>query len=294
MSRVESNDEQRIREMQEAQRRAEVRNREADRAQRGERSFRESMTARTARDEGARQSEDAEHRQRTAGQARRVLDRVRKEQPTRPHELAKRAALARAFAGRQSLARRAQESDGEARVLVDRASEHESARALEHDHLDEMGRTEDRAELEAREERLDELRRDAEAQAMADDLARERRRRDRDRREDDDRRREPAEGVAPAKARGAAPRVSLPPEILKRIVQTLVRVTEDGRTSLRVRLQGPGLEGVELQVENREGSITCAFSGCSDRLRRDLERARPTLEGALSRRGLRLSKLELG
>lgn len=292
-----SNDELRIKEIQEAQRRAEKQRKAADQARQTERSFRETMTQRAARQRGAREADDVERRRRAEGDARRVLDQVRGDRKERrPHELAKRAALARAFGHKKSLSRRAQESAGEARVLHDRAEQHRSGRVLQNEHVETELHEEDRAELDVREERLEEVRRELSGLEVAEDLARERRRQDdrsdRDGRDQDEPQVEAAAAAATRTEGSAGPRPSLPPEMLKRIAGAILKAAEDGRVSLRVRLQGPGLEGVEIEVRNEEGQVSCCFSGCNDRLRRSLEQSAPALKRALAKRGFTLAHLE--
>lgn len=295
MSRVESNDEQRIREVQDTQRRQERQLRSADRSARSERSFQDRLQAR-ATTERARHERTTEAQKDGEVSARDVLNRVRKGRRILPHEEARRAAMARALHGKGALEARSKASLGEARIQTDRAEEALEGRGVEREHLDESFREEDTREAESREEGLEAVRRSAVEDAMRVEREAQRERSQEDPKERDDRRDEDERAPAvheTATAKGAAGGPRMPPELLQRIASTLSKIVEDGRTRLRVRLKGPGLDGVELDVDMDDEGIHCRFSGCSDRLRRDLEAAEGELRVALEDRGLELGRLEV-
>lgn len=290
---MESNDEQRIREIQEVQRRDEKRLRTADNASRTERSFQESLRSRTKTDR-ARHHEKTDERREGEISARQVLDQVRKRRSELPHERARRAAMARALHGKGALEARTKASLGDARIQSDRADEALQRRGAEWEHVDETTRDQEIRESDGREERVDAARQDAEqTQIQADADGRREPRQEHPRDRDDRPPEERAAAVQETKAQGAAGAPRVPHALIQRITATLTKVVEDGRTRLRVRLKSPGLEGVELEVQVGEDGIHCAFSGCSDRLRRDLEAAEDGLREALEDRGLQLGRLEV-
>lgn len=293
MSKVESNDELRIREMQEAQRRAEARNLELDRAKKADRSFDEALRARRSAECASEdQARDARRNARERAGQRASVER-REDGYLHPHERARRAALARVLDGRRALERRAHESLDEHRALIDRRDQHEVGSALDLERVDERLHEQDASDAGQVEERLEEAQKDAADGDIARDLERDRRRRrDHDRGEDDRRRPAPDAVGRPRRAHRAGARGALPPALLERIVGVITQVVEDGRTQLHLRLQSPGLEGVELEVKAQDGEVSCLFRGCSDRLRRALEGAQPTLTAALAKKGLKLKRLE--
>lgn len=287
VGKVESSDETRIREMQEAHRRAEVRNGEASQAKRAERSFRETMGARSADQSDRAAARDREARTRSDADARRVLDQVRNQKPQLPHERAKREALAQALGGKAALVRRRDEQGGDHRVLLDRTEQHQAGQTKERRAVEDRLRDEDGRDQVVREERQESLR-NPEGPVVAPMEDDRRRRRDRS---EDERRRE-SEALAGVKSAGGSAPV-VPPELLEKIVGAVTQVIEDGRSHLRVRLEGAGLDGVELEVKCESSEVRCTVTGCSDRLRRDLEGAAPALGQALGRRGFRLSSFEV-
>lgn len=290
MSKVESNDEMRIREMQEAQRRAEVRSKEASRAQQREKSFDEALKSR--RSHASTRAENTD-RKRERAAARGAIEQVRQGEPRSQLEWARRAALHKAFFGQKAQGGRVRAAIENEQVLSDRAEGSLEARGEEHARVEETGHDEEVREVERVLERQEELRQEAVRAELAHQVDRDGRRRQ-DGQESDGEEREQAQiqGVGAKKAGGAAGAPApVPPELLKRIVGTLMKVIEDGRTRLRVRLQGRGLEGVELEVRHENGQVACDFSGCNDRLRRDLENARGALSQALEKKGLKLARL---
>lgn len=294
MSKVESSEEMRIREMQEQQRSAEKRSKAADAARRSERSFQETMRARSSRETGRQHRADGETRHREEGSARQILDRLRRNKKQAPHEQAKRAALSRALHGKGALEARADESLAKNLAQSDRAEQALVIRETEDGFVDRSRNDEIETDVEVREESQLEVEHEAQQAMIVAEDDRRRRGQDQDRRDHEDRPPHPHEvAKAPtARANGAAGAPApLPPELLKRIAATLTKVVEDGRTRLRVKLRGPGLEGVELDVRAEGGEVVCEFSGCNDRLRRDLEGASTKLGSMLSRRGLRLRRL---
>lgn len=300
MSKVESNDDIRIREMQEQQRLAETRQKDADTVKRNTEAFKAAMRGKASQTQDTRRTDGSKTRDAQRETAKQVLARVRREGPQKPHEKARQAAIRAAIHGAPGqLARRAKESHGESRVLSERADEYASAGLDDDRRVDDRLRDEDVREATGREEGVEEVRREHHELQMADDLMQERQgqqRRQQQQRERDEQRRETAaEATGGAReAQGSAgPTKSLPPEVLKRIAQTITKVVDDGRTRIRVRLKGQGLEGVELEIKAEDGKISCAFSGCNDQLRRDLEQAESALGSALAQRGLELRALEV-
>lgn len=294
MSRVESSDDQRIREQQEAQRKADVRNRAADRSKQNGKAFDAALRQKST-DRAGQQSLAKRAAEDGRSQARQVLDQLRQKVPRQPHELAKRAALSRAFAHQGAMGRRAQESAGAAQVLEQRAGDYLESVGREDRHLQAERIDEETREGDAVEENLELKREEQVLQTQIEDaLGRGDGRRRGGGQQSDEREREreaaPTQAVAAPKGAAGAP-TPVPPQLLKRIVGTLLKVAEDGRVRLRVKLQGPGLDGVELDVRHQNGRIDCAFSGCSDRLRRDLERSKDALAQALGRKGLTLGQL---
>ena len=295
MSKVESNDEIRIREMQEAQRRTEIRNREADQVKRSEKSFQETLKAHQSRERGLVEGASEDRRLQDQRAARGVLDQVRQSQAKDPQEQARHAAWARALHGKGALTRRAKDSQGDAVALEQRRDGHEATHAVQNDQVDELQRDEDLHDVDTQSTQMEDARREAEATELAYHVSRQRR--DSDHREGregqpDETPAAPIEGAGPSQELKRSAR-ELPPEVLKRIVGTITKLAGDGRTRIKVRLKGRGLEGVELEVRAENGQVSCAFSGCNDRLRKDLKASESALGQALGTRGLSLHALDV-
>ena len=293
MSKVESNDEIRIREMQEAQRKAEVREQSAHRARRAQVSFKDTLnTKRSVEVAEKERMETVRKKQHNENQSRQQTERSPREKIQQARQLAHKSVLenARSLDGR--LKRRTKDSIGENTLQLDRAQHHTSKHMYDKEVMEERIREEDAQQFEATEEKQDILRRDVEYAQITGEAS-ERRRQSGQGHQDEKQKEPPPQPIAvnTQKTSGAGGGPQIPPDLLKRITSTVLKIVEDGRTSLRVRLKGPGLEGVELEVRTTNGQVECRFSGCHDKLRQELEKGAPELNKALEQRGLQLKLL---
>lgn len=285
MSRVESNDEQRIREMQEAQRKAQRQAGEAQSAQHRKQAFEAALQHR--QHHASTKSRSQEHQEQQTAAARAAIEVLRQKAPRDPHEISKRAALAKAFAtDHATLVGRAQESASQNADLDQRLAQFDQGSGLEELRVRDVERDEEAKEVERVEEKLELLQ---QGEGLVVDPDGRRRRDPRDQQQDSrDEERTAAPSAVKATQRARPTPMVLPPENMKEIVSSVMEVLEDGRTRLEVQLQGRGLEGVKLEVRNEEGKVSCAFEGCTDRLRRQLYGASDRLKGALAKRGFKL------
>lgn len=293
MSRVdESNDDRRIREMNEAALRRKVDGEKKDQERRVQKAFNEVIQERQHK-ETAKKERTKEAAQKDPTEKQRLLDRVRKGPPKDSREGARRAALSRAIHGDlQKKGARSQEES--ARAMDGRATEHSARSKDEIEHVEREARTEDEREHSTREDKQSEIAKDARRDARDGRVDPDGERR-REKREHGGSREEKTPGIQGTEGPRQANPVRIPREVLEKIVSAIhAAVKADGRTTMQVSLRGPGLEGVQLEVHAEKGRVRCAFHGANDELRSLLTGSKDALAAGLERRGLTLAGLTFG
>lgn len=296
MSRVDNSDDQRIREMQEA----ELRDR-ADREKRANNekvttSFQEVMQNRSAREQGQRiqrQQAMQEHAGKENAQKHAAQD---KKQPANTQQPMHQNPLAR----NAQLSQQAQNAMAKLRTNMS-----DQVRTAETERYNEIvAKSDDERERigkDVEKERLTDARKSDETQGSplqgilrGDDD--DRVHRDRERRGNQGGQKEEgkAEGVSAAEGpRGAAP-VKIPQELIDRIAEAIrVGLGADGRTEMHVSLKGTMLDGVTLKVTSKKGKVHCVFEGCDKQLGNLIESSKGELMRQLSKRGLELEILRV-
>lgn len=290
--RVDNSDNQRIKEMQEAQFRKKVDGEKKDQQTRATKSFNEVMSDKSRRQMAQRSAHNQKSTEEAQERGKRVLNQVRSQakDKKKPAELARRAALARA--GNMKLSKKRAMDGQEARVAVDeRVEELVSKNEEDVERIDkEVDRDEDLDTKRTEEQQYEHKAENAQPDRVdADGRGNQQQPRERQGEGRDDR--QPT-GVEAAEGARAAHHVKLPPDIIKKIVGRIFQaVSGDGRTSLQLDLKGDGLDGVTMKVASENGRVSCSFEGCSPELKTALRKGKPALMRALSKRGLKLVTL---
>lgn len=288
MSRIESNDDQRIREMQEAQLRQKVDTEKRMQTERVSKSFNDVMSQRTKADqqkkaEGSGTGKTAE---RSAAKAKEQHERS-DVLPKAGRDLARRADLTKQVLNRE---------------VQTRADLQETSRTAETTRKDELyTRTDDDNERIDRDVQRDDVREFQRAEARHEELKvdpdqpREQGRprdRDTDRRGDGEESPKSAEGVRATEGPRAAQVVKIPAELLAQIASSMhVALDKSGGTEVLVSLKGTMLDGVTLKVSSKKGKVRAIFEGCDKQTRNLIESSRGELMRQLGKRGLELDIL---
>lgn len=290
MSRIDDNDAQKR--AQEAQLRQRLDNEKHLNKKRTEKAFREVMVQSgqlKQAHETSRQSQTQDQR----ALAKQVLEKVRKDMPKTPAELARRAALSRAMHGRMTKIQ-GQEVD-QARLSEQMHVEgHVEKSDTELERVSRTTRDEDDREVTRAEERQAEIEQER-AQGSLQAVGEEPRRRQNrgggggSQRRDQNR----SDGVGATDGPRAAHRVQIPPEALKQLVGAIYKASQDGRTHLQVTLKGDMFDGVQLTVRSQGGKVSCEFGNCDPNLSRLLKSSQGALARGLSQRGLALQSLSV-
>lgn len=287
----DSSDNQRIREVNEAELRNRIDREKRDQEVRVTKTFNQVMQDKSKRASAQKAGKLAANKDagKEALKEKQVLNSLLKKSPKDAATLARRAALSHAM--QSSLSKtRSSSSDELQRAQVDRSEDlikkTDDDRELRDRDLHE---TEERDTLRAEERDVEHRRLHAGADNVSDQRAEERngRRRDRDRGGEEDPRK--AEGVQAAEAaRGPhVPRISQ--EVIEKLVSAIYSAhTADGRTEMQIDLKGTMLEGVRLTVSAHNGKVRCNFDGCDRETKNLLEASKGALMRGLSKRGMTL------
>lgn len=297
MSRIgDSSDDERIREMQEAEYRQRTDREKRTDQERVTKSFQEVMASR-ARGEQAKKFGETSAKQKAQDAKPKKTDegaqqRQQGKAAASAQETARRQAMSTALSGqmqktRAELTDRARSSEAERYgEVVMRSDDERESRAVDTD-------KDDRAEV-ALKEKFDV--KDPVARIDADEDPRQRHK---DSRSGggggDDRGQDRGAGVAAAQhSSGAQGAQKIPQEILEHIAKAIaVAVAADGRTELSISLKGTLLEGVTLNVSAKKGKVTCSFEGCDKQLGNLIESSKGDLMRQLGKRGLELDILRV-
>lgn len=293
--RVDNNDNQRIKEMQEAQFRKKVDAEKKDQQARVTRSFNEVMSDKSRRKMAQQSVQNQQASEETQARGKRVLDQVRAQakDTKQPAELARKAALSRATHGHLSKKRAV---DGqEAQVAVnERVEDLVSKNEEDVNRIDKEIDREEELDTQRTEEQQYEHKAENAQPDRVDADGRGNKQQGRDR-QGEGREERQAEGVEAAEGPRAAHHVKLPSDLIQKIVARLFQaISGDGRTSLQLDLKGDGLDGVTLKVASENGRVSCSFEGCSPELKTALRKGKPALTRALAKRGLKLVTLGVG
>jgi hypothetical protein len=290
MSRVDDSDNQRIKEMQEAELRQRVDKEKRDTETRITTSFNEVMSKRSQGQLNKQSSQNKKQSEEQQAEGRSIIDQAKAQQSRAKGgtELARKAALSRS----------AQSS-----LLKNRAVEGQEARITEGAKTDELvtkaDDDKDRIDREIdKEEMLDTSRFDEkqaekmlgrdQTDAVDPDAQGQKQQRGKD--EDNER----AQGVETAEGVRGAHQPTIPPDLLEKIVARLFQaINPDGRTSLQMDLKGDGLEGVTLKLSAEGGRVSVSFEGCSGELKTALRNGKPALTRALAKRNMKLMALRV-
>ncbi|MBI4821030.1 MAG: hypothetical protein HY791_32520 [Deltaproteobacteria bacterium] len=286
MSRIESSDDQRIREMQEAQLRQKVDTEKRLQTEKVSKSFNDVMSQRAK----SEQQKRAERSPANKGEKPKTEVKNQKERteaaPKANTELARRAELTR-----QTLVRDTQQ----------RSDLQETNRTNELSRKDELyTRGDDEREVVDREVQRGDVREFQRAEARHEELKvdpdqpREQgRSRERDERKHDGDEAQPrSEGVRATEGPRAAQVVKIPTELLAQIADSMhVALDKSGGTEVIVSLKGTMLDGVTLRVSSKKGKVRAVFEGCDKQTKNLIESSRGELMRQLGKRGLELDIL---
>jgi hypothetical protein len=291
MSRVDDSDNQRIKEMQEAELRQRVDREKRDNEARITKSFNEVMTKRSQGqlDKQANQNKKASEEQQTKG--RSVIDQAKSKESNAKSasELSRKAALSRA--AQSSLLKSRAVEGQEARIVAEQRTEELSAKAEEDkDRIDREIDKEEMLETARTEEQQTEKKLGHEPSDKVDPDGKNPKQQQRGKEEGKER----AEGVETAESVRGPHQPAIPPDVIEKIVSRLFQaISPDGRTSLQMDLKGEGLEGVTLKISSENGRVSCSFEGCSNELKAALRNGKPALTRALAKRGMKLMALRV-
>jgi hypothetical protein len=297
----DDSDNQRIREMQEAELRNRADLQKKDTEQRISKAFSDVMRDKAQKKEGekiVRQDAQKGSDERTARE-KNVLNSLLKKSPKESAELSRRAAMSSALQGNLS------------KTQQKNATDTARAQSTRVEDMDEKGRSNKEIDdKDLREHDTDESRRDDEKQvdqkfATRDaELRGELQRTDQDghRRNDnrsddqqgrDDQQRRAAAVEGKQKPQGAhVPRISQ--ELIDRIVSAIHTAhIADGRTEMHVDLKGSMLEGIRLKVHAENGKVRCTFEGCDKEMKSLLEASKGALMRGLAKKGMTLASLDV-
>jgi hypothetical protein len=299
MTRIgESSDDQRIREMNEAEARQKADREKRLDTERVTRSFQDVMRDQANRDGARRLAEQATERQTRESKDAKPKDKTGEKRGQEKAVADGRAAQRRqAMSGAlgQSLSKTREKLSHEARV-----SEHERNTELVRKSDDEQDTRRVDTERGDRAERALEERRMAEAQLLHVDPDDQRKQgkegkngqRDRDGQESTPRDAKGVDGVASKAGAQGAPKI--PEQILEAIAKSVaMQISPDGRTELAISLKGTLLDGVTLHVTAKKGKVFCTFEGADKQLGNLIESSRGELMRQLGKRGLELEGLRV-
>ncbi|MCK6549439.1 hypothetical protein L6R52_26605 [Myxococcota bacterium] len=297
MSRIGDNsDDQRIKEMQDAELRQRVDREKKDNDVRVTRSFAEVMQGRGQRQLSQKQSQSGQNKQQAeaeTAQKQSVLNQLIKKDGAKPgQELQRRAALTNALHSKLSQTR-STDIDQAKRAETERVDDIVSKGADEKERVDKELRAEGDADAKRAEEKELEHRKIDPNQPREDQRTeqRQQRRGQGGQGSDDDRR---AAAVQAAQTSAAKHEPRIPQEVIDKIVSAIQAAhLADGRTEMQVELKGTMLEGVKLKVSAKNGKVTCTFSGCDRDTKNLLEASKGALMRALEKRGMDLAAMRV-
>jgi hypothetical protein len=298
MSRINDNDDQRIREMQESDLRTRKDLEKKDNESRLTKSFQEVMQQRTQK-QTAQQLKQKDQSKEQSGETKKeeksFAESMARRLPKQAADVQKRAALSKAMAqgmeskrseGSQKL-REAEAERGE--DLVKKADD-------DKDRLDKDLRVADDADSKKADDSETSFKKqNAEADAKAERENNEGRSRGRRDQNSEDQTPQRAKGIEAATAPKADPAAKvIPPEVIEAMVNAIQKaVTADGRTEMHVELKGSMFNGVRLKVKAERGKVTCTFEGADRELKNLLESSKGALMRGLEKRGLTLTSLKV-
>lgn len=290
MSRIgESSDDQRIREMQEADFRRKSEEKARSEKKGREVAFTEVMAQKLSRTEGEKTARKQAETQTTGEQGRekQAQAKLQNELPQNAAEIARRAAMSRALhsglvksTNTAIRANKSAESERISQLEVHARDEREKVeRDVRSDDLSEARKADEKSERrvdpDGAGQGRSEMPRSTGGGTSGD-------------------RRDGSAAVAAASGARGANATQLPPELVERIAQSIaVALARDGRTEIHVELKGDMLEGVTLKVAARKGKVHCTFEGCDKQMKNLIESSRGDLMRALSKRGLELDILRV-
>lgn len=299
MSRINDNDDQRIREMQEADLRTRKDLEKKDNDSRLTKSFQEVMQQRTQQ-KNAQQIKQKDQSKEQSGETKKeeksFAETMARRLPKQAADLQKRAALSKAMAqGMES--KRSVDSQKLREAEAERGEDMVKKADDDKDRLDK----DLRAESDSDAKRADDSeatfkKQTAEAEARAERENNEGRSRGRQENNGkDDNQSQRAKGVEAASAAKADPaQKTIPPEVIEAMVNAIQKaVTADGRTEMHVELKGSMFNGVKLKVKTERGKVSCTFEGADRELKNLLESSKGALMRGLQKRGLTLTSLKV-
>jgi hypothetical protein len=295
MSRIdEGSDDQRIREMQEAEYRDRTAREKRANQERVGKSFQEVMSDRSskelaqkaqamkgAKDEAPKQPQNAKQATQQKGKS-----------PTagsRPGDrLARQAAVSQAMQG--TLSRVRKDLGESARIQeTERTSE---LLAKSDDERERIGKDVEKERVKDAQIEEQQLQRPLDAKIDPDE---DRSGQNRDRRQkdgQDGQKEQRAEGVQRTEGPPPAHHVRIPQELIEKIASSIhTLVGPDGKAELSIALKGTMLDGVTLRVSTKKGKVHCVFEGCDKQLSNLIESSRGELMRQLGKRGLDLEIL---
>lgn len=298
MSKVESSEDRRIREMTEAAFRRKADHRKRTQQALTSQSFSQVMAKKAESEQAHRASEQRGSEMKRQTMARQaLLLRRSAPKPHDPRQVLHRAAIQQAAEDERQRLRHAstQQQGG---VLADRRSQFGRRETLEAERQRQTDLRVDERDLDRVEDKDEEVREEVrrERQDPIDGQGhRDPHHRDRSS-GDSDEGRDPAQAVQAAEGpRRRFVDAPVSPEALQEIVEALFAAhREDGRSRLLVELKGPGLEGARLEITKESGAFHCSFFGLSASTARSLREAQPRLQARLGERGLKLGRLNFG
>ena len=296
MGRIgDSSDEQRIREMNEAQFRKKADNEKKSDQERRAKAFNEVMGTKqrqeAARRDGKKQASAKQAEQQGQKTQQPAVRRALGQKPQSPAELARRAAMAKAARGGMLKTRNVDIGKGK-KAEFERVADIDVGSEGDREKVDKGVRSDERAE-EMRDaqknEEVIELNVDPDAQG---DRRQHQERREREGKGSDQR--DGAQGVAGTGGPRAAHQVKLPTAVLEAIAKAVaLAFAADGKTEMHIALKGDMLEGVTLKVSARKGKVRCSFEGCDRNTKNLIESSRGELMRQLGKRGMELDILRV-
>jgi len=290
----DNSDLQRIREVNQAELRQRIDRQKRGQQARVDRSFKEVMAER-----GRQKMAQQAHREGAPATmtntrdpaGKRLLDQVRGQAQRNQGDLASKASMSRSFAA--NLARSRSKGHKSDAMVNDARTEESLGKATEElDFVKETERDEDIKELRREEEKQAELAAEVrgDGTVQRDGQRRQQQQRDRSGAEDQ----KQTEGVKASDGPKAAHRVTVPPALIKQLVSAVFKaVGPDGRTQMQIHLRGGPLDGVKLEVRAENGKVQCTFHGCDREMKGLLQAGKRALAQGLSKRGLKLEKLDV-
>lgn len=286
MTRIDYDD-QRIREMTEAQAREAADRAKKDQSDKVTKSFNEVMTQRSQRETAKTQARaNDKAKQDKAGESAQKKNLLPNKQTSK---LNQNAALARQAAAQLGKARTGlDEGAKDAEKL--RSSDLSKRDVDEKETVDRDVRKDDLREAEVEDRRYFEAKTNVQPDQL-EPIDRDGHQR-RDQREGQPEQDNSARGVAATEGPRAAQQVKIPHEVIEHLAKAIkVAVDKGGGVEVQIDLKGTMLDGVTLKVSAKKGKVRCVFENCDRNLGNLIESSKGDLMRHLAKRGLELDIL---